>query len=126
MEVWVFGNPDDPADNLPLRLLPQLREVFPNVNFIPLDPNEDREPPNDRLIVLDTAHGIDRATTFSSLDDFSPAPTVTMHDFDAYAHLKLLEKLKKLPPTTIIGVPAGYDESKALDEVVAALTASGL
>lgn len=126
MEIWIFGNPDDAADNLPLRLLPKLRKVFPNAQFIPLDPNEDREPPADRLIVLDTAHGIKRVKMFSSLDAFEPAPRVTLHDFDAYAHLKLLEKLKKLPLTTIIGVPANYDEAKALDEVIAALRASGL
>ena len=39
-QVFVFGNPELPADSLPLRMLPSLREQFPDVIFRFLDPHQ--------------------------------------------------------------------------------------
>ncbi|MDD5109744.1 MAG: hypothetical protein PHI63_00835 [Patescibacteria group bacterium] len=108
MEIFVFGNPDLPGDALPLQLLPKLRQQFPTVQFQVVDPNEEWAVP-ERLVVLDTVVGVDRVTVFSDLKKFVPAPNVTLHDFDAYANLRYLQKLGHIKEVLIIGVPPAAD-----------------
>jgi hypothetical protein len=103
-KVFVFGNPDLPEDSLPLRMLPELKKRLPEADFCVFDPNEDW-PDTVEMVILDTVQGIETVTMFKSLDEFLPAPRLTMHDFDAYANLKLLEKLGKVKRVFIIGVP---------------------
>lgn len=118
--VYVFGNPDLPGDALPIYLLPQLSERFPALMFNVRDPNEDWDIPDD-LIVLDTVVGIDRVTLFEGLDAFTAAPHVSVHDFDAYANLRLLQKLGRLKRVHIIGIPSGMEKGAALSETTNAL-----
>jgi hypothetical protein len=120
--VIVFGNPDLPMDSLPLRILPELKKRVPGADFLVLDPNEEF-PELDDFMVIDTVQGIDEVTIFKDLKNFASAPRLTMHDFDAIAYLRYLEKLGKIQQVTVIGVPTTYDESRAIAEVVSMLRA---
>ena len=116
MIVYVFGNPDLPADSLPLRILPELEKNFPRVQFRVKDPNEEWDVPEE-LVVIDTVQGVNKVTVFNDLARFIAAPRVTMHDFDALANLRYLQKLGKLKKIKIIGVPPAMDEAAALEAV---------
>lgn len=119
MRVFVFGNQDLAMDSLPLRLIPALQKEFPDVSFVTLDPNEDWDVPA-HMIIIDTVVGITEVTIFHDLSIFTKAPRVSCHDFDAYANLLLLKKLGKIEGVTIVGVPAGANESVST-EVIKAL-----
>lgn len=121
--VYVFGNPDLASDALPLKILPRLAAMLPGVNFLVADPNEEWDVPAD-LIVLDTVVGITAVTVFSDLTTFGRAPRVTLHDFDALANLRLLQKLGKLKRLKIIGVPPTIAEEQALRQITSALRSS--
>ena len=61
MKITVFGNPDLEIDNLPIRLLLRLREVFPDVEFEMEDPNNLDLPdiaPGEEWIIMDAVAGI--------------------------------------------------------------------
>lgn len=118
--VYAFGNPDLAADALPLRLLPELRERFPDIVFQTLDPNEEWGIP-DPFILIDTVIGIPGVRVFHSLDEFAAAPTVSVHDFDALFNLRYLKKLGKLKRVVVIGVPHTITESDASAAVENAL-----
>ena len=120
MNVFVFGNPDVVGDSLPIRILPSLQKEFPNLSFQVLDPNEEWDIPED-LVIIDTVHGINEVTVFTDLDRFSASPNVSLHDFDAYTNLRLLQKLGKLKKITIIGVPQSGNEKEvpfAITEII--------
>lgn len=116
MTIFVFGNPDLPEDALPLRLVPQLRQKFPDLTFEIKDPNEEWDVP-ERLVVIDTVKGIASVQVFTTLDTFSATPRVTMHDFDALTQMRLLQKLGKLKQVSIIGIPPDIEEQSALASV---------
>ncbi|HEY4477353.1 MAG TPA: hypothetical protein VJB56_01885 [Candidatus Paceibacterota bacterium] len=114
--VYVFGNPDIKEDSLPLQILPRLQKEFPDILFRVLDPNEEWDAP-ENLVIIDTVLGIDKVTVFDDLDQFSLAPRVSLHDFDAYANLRLLSKLGKLKTIKIIGVSPETQENTAFEKV---------
>ncbi len=114
MTVLVFGNPDLPSDSLPVRILPELQRRLPDVEFLHLDPNEEWELPEE-ITVIDTVVGVKEPRVFPGLDDFSPAPNLSMHDFDAYANLRLLMKLGRLKSVRVVGLPPSMDETAAAD-----------
>lgn len=100
-------------DSLPLKMLPELRQKFPEIEFVVQDPNEEWNLSSEgakELIVLDTVVGISEVTVFDDLKQFAATPRVSMHDFDALANLRLLKKLGKIKEVKIIAVPA---ETKA-------------
>jgi hypothetical protein len=119
-QVFVFGNPDLEMDSLPVKLLPELRSAFPKASFEPLDPNEDWNVPRD-MLVIDTVVGLKEVQVFTDMSAFMAAPRVTCHDFDAYANLLFLKKLKKIDSTTIVGIPAGIPKETLLPELHKAL-----
>ena len=119
--VFVFGNPDLEMDALPPRILPLLGRRFPDIHFQVKDPNEDWNIPAE-FVIIDTVVGIDRLTIFEGLDDFVASANVSVHDFDAYANLRFLQKLGKLKHVRIIGLPVGMDEHAAVEEVSATLS----
>ena len=123
MTVFVFGNPDLASDSLPLRLIPALRQEFPDVHFVIRDPTEDWDTPQE-LIIIDTVAGIDKVTIFNELDKFVTTPHITLHDFDVGLHLKYLKKLGLLNRVTVIGVPPTLTEVKALPAVITSLRAN--
>ncbi len=122
-DIWVFGNPDYAPDALPLQLIPDLKKQFPNIHFITKDPNEEWDLPK-HLTIIDTIQGIEEITTFTSLKHFTSAPNITMHDFDLLTNLRWLEKLDKLPPFFIIGIPPVIKKELALKRITEILTSS--
>lgn len=100
-------------DSLPLKLLPYLKKVFPDIKFIQIDPNENFTPPIDEpLYIIDTVVGIEDVVFFKDLDSFSQNRSVSPHDYDLLTHLLFLRKLNKLPPELfIIGVPSVWSKN---------------
>lgn len=117
MEIWLFGNSDLDSDNLPLKLLPELKKRLPGVQFVLKDPNEEWDDIPNPLIIIDTVQGIKDVTVFTDLNQFQSTPRVTVHDFDLDMKLRWLQKLKKLPPFTIIGTPAHSQISKIIQDI---------
>ncbi len=116
MKIWVFGNADLAEDALPIRMLPSLKKAFPKITFIIQDPLDEWDIP-EKLLIIDTVKGLTRVERFGTLDAFSAAPRVTMHDFDLYTQLAMLKKLGKLPSTTIFGIPLDLNEDEAVRQL---------
>ena len=114
--IYIFGNIDLSGDSLPLRILPELEEKFPEILFEIKDPNEEWTAP-ENLTIIDTVSGIKEVMVFDDLEKFSAAPRVGMHDFDALTNLRYLQKLGKIKSIKIIGLPLDMDESKAIQEI---------
>lgn len=116
MEIWLFGNPDLNSDSLPLKILPQLKKLYPKVNFIIQDPLEEWPLPPE-LFIIDTVQGLKKMEVFTTLEKFQPAPRVTIHDFDLGTQLNWLKKLGVLPKFTIFGIPENISETDALNQL---------
>lgn len=123
--VFVFGNADLPGDSLPLRILPALAARFQDVSFETKDPNEEWDVPKE-LVVIDAVAGLEAPRVFADLRSFADAPRVSMHDFDAFANLRLLEKIGKLKRVRIIGLPPDMDEDGAVAAAAALLASIGV
>lgn len=115
-KIFIFGNIDLPNDSLPLRILPELEEKFPDILFYIKDPNEEWQDADD-IVIIDTVVGIKGITIFDSLEKFSSAPRVSVHDFDALTNLRLLQKLGKIKTVKIIGLPEDMDEANAIEQI---------
>ena len=120
MKIFIFGNPDVPEDALPLKILPRLKERFSDVQFAVVDPNEEWDMP-ENVVVIDTVMGIEKVMMLNGLERFAAAPRVTMHDFDALAQLRYLQKLGKIKKVTVIGMPPAISEDEAFEDVVKAV-----
>ena len=116
MIVYVFGNPDLPRDSLPLRLLPKLKVLLPGIDFRVHDPHEEWEI-EEEITIVDTVEDLRKVRVFDDLEHFYPAPRVTVHDFDALANMRYLQKLGRVKRVEIIGVPPDLSEEKALSQV---------
>lgn len=114
--VFVFGNKELEMDSLPLKILPDLRRLFPSINFEVKDPNEEWLVP-EKLIMIDSVVGLDKIKIFDDLESFDTAPRLTMHDFDALSNLRYLKKLGKLKKIRIIGLPPDMEEGEAIESV---------
>jgi hypothetical protein len=98
LTVFVFGNPDLLTDSLPLRILPKLKKLLPDVEFKVQDPNEEWEV-SEEMILIDTVFGIDKVKVFNDLKQFVLSPRFSLHDFDVAANLWYLQKLGKFKKT---------------------------
>ena len=103
-------------DSLPLKILPELKKLFPEIDFVTKDPNEDWDDVGD-ITIIDTVVGITDVKVFNSLKDFSRAPRFSLHDFDAYTNLVMLEKLGKIRKIKIIGVPPTISQKEAIEKI---------
>ena len=137
MKIFVLGNPDLAGDDIAQRILPRLKKQFPNIGFKHIDPLEgfgenlmcrtsdlpagrqaivrmydkSLNDPKEGIVIIDAVKGISKVTLFNNLNRFTAAHRrMTMHDFDLYDELILLQKLKKLPKIAIIGIPWGVSE----------------
>lgn len=105
MKAYVLGNPGADNDSLPVRLISDFRKAFPDIEFIETDPTENFEP-EEGSVIIDTVEGLTECRWFDYLDAFQQSAHVSVHDYDLYLHLKLLQKLGKLPAVRIFGIPA--------------------
>lgn len=103
-------------DSLPVKMVPEFKKAFPEHEFILQDPNEEWDM-SESFWVIDTVVGLTEPQLFDSLDAFVAGPRMSMHDFDAFSNLRFLQKLGKLPPIKIIGLPVGISKEDVLRTV---------
>jgi hypothetical protein len=115
--IYIFGNPLLEEDNLPIKLAPKLRKLFPEINFVVKDPNENLWPENGQLYIIDTVVGIKKVQVIKDLDKIQLDKIYSLHDFDLGFNLKLLYKIGKLNTVVIFGVPSKITESNALEQI---------
>ena len=121
MRIFIFGNEDLEMDSLPVKMLPELKENFPQHEFIFQDPNEEWDL-DEPFFVIDTVEGLPEPHTFNGVDAFEDTPKLSMHDFDALSNLRFLKKLGKLPEVKVIGLPVEISKQRALKFISKQLT----
>jgi hypothetical protein len=110
LKVYVFGNEDLSFDNQAFKVVKELENKVPKVQFIEIKLNEDLPFDNrEDIYILDTVEGIDKITEISDqeLDKLIINKSVSAHDYDLGFQLKYLKKLGKIGNITIIGIPKG-------------------
>ncbi len=122
-KIYVLGNSLVDKDSLPLKIVGELRKVFPKIIFEEIDPTENL-PEEENLVLIDSIVGIDKVRVLSleDLDKVELSPQCSVHDFDLGFQLKLMKKLGKVKDVKIVGIPANYDEKKAIEEIKSALS----
>jgi len=120
--VYVFGNELLDFDNMPIKLLPKLRQLFPEIEFVITDPNENVKPENGRLYIIDTVMGLSRVMALTDVDQLADEPKYSMHDFDLGFQLKLLKKIGQLKHVTIFGVPPDISQDDAVKQMTKAIS----
>ena len=118
MKISVFGNPDLAFDNVPLKILPRLRERFPHVEFVVEDPNELDLPSEEtkEWLVIDTVEGLPGVREVP-LEKLIASPRVSAHDFDLGSYLALIHKIRPDLQVRIFGIPMGGEEERIIDEL---------
>jgi len=120
LKIYVLGNLLVEKDSLPLQLVPKLKEVFPRVEFVIVDPNENFPPPGEKdLVILDTVLGINepKILNLTDFDNYKKTP-ISPHDYDLLIHLLLLKKMNKINNVKIIGVLPNKSIKTALKSVI--------
>ena len=117
LKILTFGNPLLEQDSLPLKILPTLRQQFPNHTFLHIDPTENLEQYGPKLIILDTVQNIDKITILTSIEQLRANKVYSMHDFDLALNLKLLKKLGKIKSVKIIGIPMNTTEKEIIPQL---------
>lgn len=119
MNIYMLGNPLLEQDSLPVRILPELKKLFPNINFSEIDPTEEF-PDEENLIIIDTEMNTNKVRILDKLEDIEKiqsSPALSLHDFDLGFQLKLAKKLGKINKITLICVPSESKEEKLLEEL---------
>lgn len=104
--IYLFGNPIVSLDVHAVSLMPFLQNTFLDYQFIHLDPTEEIDTRQVKEFRgIDVVIGIKKVMVFHTLDDFTPSPRFSPHDYDVLSQLKLLKKLGKIDKCIIIGIP---------------------
>jgi len=122
--IYIFGNTLLEYDNTPIKLQSALSNVFANINFIEIDPNENLHPKNGKLIIIDTILDINSIIVIDDIkkiDMIESNPNYSMHDFDLGFNLKLLKKINLLTDILIFGVPPNIKKQVAFEQLVSAI-----
>lgn len=123
MKVLIFGNILVEGDNFALKLIPELKSKFEDVEFKEFDPTEDLQAEGRDLLIIDAVVGIDsvRELVLKSEKDFEKVELnggVGMHDFDLGYNLRLLSNLDLIDGVRIICVPIVVkDKEEVLDQI---------
>ncbi|HLM84221.1 MAG TPA: hypothetical protein VK254_03365 [Candidatus Bathyarchaeia archaeon] len=115
--IRIFGNPLLDFDNLPIKLTPKLKKIFPDIDFVIADPNENLKPKNKELIIIDTIEEIKKVVLIDDIERLQTQKLYSLHDFDLAFNLKLLQKIGKLMSVKIFGLPMDGNEEKILEEL---------
>lgn len=120
--IYIFGNELLKEDSVPIKIKPELEKHFPKIDFVYQDPNENIKPKDKKMILIDSAQGIEEIKILDSLQKLETLGIpASLHDFDLAFNLKLLEKIGKLEEVFIIAIPQEIDEKTALKETTKAL-----
>ena len=122
MTISIFGNSDYTPDSIPLKIMPKLSAIFPDITFIAQDPNELSLPKDKEWWIIDTVAGL-KSVRLIEMDDLKKnlPDQVSMHGFDLGTHLFWISKLDKNLKIHIIGVPPDLSEEVALAQISAIL-----
>ncbi len=115
--IHIFGNPLLDFDSLPLKLAPKLKKIFPEIDFVISDPNENLKPIDQEFFIIDSVEGIEKVTLIENLDQLKTEKKYSLHDLDLAFNLKLLQKIGKLKKVKILGVPMKEDEKEILEQL---------
>ena len=114
MRIYICGNPLVEEDDVPLKILPQLRQDFPNIEFLEYDSIEELE---GDAVIIDTVEGIDAVRVIDDIGKIQQHKLCSMHDFDLGSGLKLLKKIGKIDNVKIIGIPKRMIADQAIEGV---------
>jgi len=117
-KIYIFGNLLLDFDNTPLLIQPELSKLFPDIDFIIQDPNENLHPDNNELVIIDTVEGVTEIKILTDIDKIQTEPKYSMHDFDLGFNLKLLHKIGQLDKITIFCVPMVIKKQVAIEQLV--------
>ena len=93
MKVYLFGNKDLSLDNKAFVARKKLSDVFPQIEFIEVEPNADLPfEPDEQIYIMDTVEGIEEPELIvdSDIDKLINTGSVSVHDFDLGFQLKYL------------------------------------
>lgn len=113
MKILVFGNPNVKKDSLPLRLIPELKKMFPKIEFKEFDAIQDISKEGKRIVILDSVNRI-KNPRIIKIQEIKKTKPCSLHDFDIGFNLLLLKKLNLIKDATIIGVPMHMSEKEAI------------
>ncbi len=116
MKVYVFGNEDLAIDNLAINISKNI--TIPEVDFVYVKPNQDFEPDEKKVVIMDNIIGVDKVCLFTEkeLEKVKTSPRFSAHDFDLGFQLKYLTKLGKISEILIIGIPT--DSFLSLGQII--------
>ena len=115
-KILVFGNPHLEDDNLAVKVSKRLDIKGLEVEHCST-PDDLLNYELENVLILDVAKGIKRVELFDDIDSLEFSVIFSLHDFDLSFFLKILKETGKVKKINIIGIPLGYDENKALNEV---------
>lgn len=120
--IYICGNPLFERDNIPILLLPWLKQKYPGILFQTFDPNENFKQNQKEIFILDSAEGIDRVEIIQNIEQIAEQKIYSMHDLDLAMNLKLLKKIGKLEKITIFAIPSNMDIEAAKGEISKAIS----
>jgi Ni,Fe-hydrogenase maturation factor len=117
MKIFVAGNPLLKEDSLPVKLLPMMREEFPEIVFEEFDPAGSLEDLGRDPVIIDTVAGIDDFIEITDLEQIADQKMYSLHDFDLGINLKLMKKMGMLNSVRIIGIPTYFEEEEVMEHL---------
>ena len=117
--VLVFGNRLINNDSVPLKLIPNLKKEFPDIDFMEFDSTEEIENEGSIIYILDSVENIDQVTIIRDIDRIEISKHLyTMHDMDLGYMLKLMKKVNMIDDIVIFGIPIkGIPKSEILNQL---------
>lgn len=119
--VFIVGNPLVRADSMPLRIMPRLQKMLPQIEFVLFEPTRMDIPLKKDIVFVDTVEGIRKVRVLDDIGKIEAFHACSLHDFDLGAQLLLLRKFDLLGKVRIVGVPAKGKVEKTATDVAAAL-----
>ncbi len=117
MKILIFGNPLIEKDSIPIKLIPLLKNKFPNIQFKEFETEEELKDEGKNLILMDSIQGIKKTMIIENMEQLDSNRIVSMHDFGVSHNLKLLKKIGYIESIKIIGVPQKISIENALKQV---------
>jgi Ni,Fe-hydrogenase maturation factor len=120
-KILVFGNPLVKKDSLPVKIIPDLQKVFPDIIFEQFDAAEELQKEGDEIFIIDSVEGIKNAMVINDIDMLLAGKACSLHDFDLGHTLKLLKKIRAIGRVTIFGVPMNISKKEAVCQLSTAI-----
>ncbi|MBS3051926.1 MAG: hypothetical protein J4428_00955 [Candidatus Aenigmarchaeota archaeon] len=116
-KILVFGNMLIKKDNLPLKMMGDLKKSFPQIEFKEFDPSENLKEEGRELYIIDTVEGIEKVEIITNFNDIKLSKIYSVHDFDLGYELKLLKKSGMIDKVTIFGVPMNLERKNVFNQL---------